>query len=192
MSKDKSDKSWFGRHKVLTVIGALIGLVIVGSIIGGGSKNSTQTTANNKDSSKPSPSTAQLAKIGAPANDGKFQFTFNSIQCNQPTVGSDQYTTKAAQGQYCVVNLTAKNIGNESQTLDATSQYLYDAQNHKYSADTEASIDANPSGGTFYNSINPGNSVTGVVVFDIPKGVTPVTGELHDSAFSGGVKVSLQ
>jgi len=29
-------------------------------------------------------------------------------------------------------------------------------------------------------------------VFDLPKDKTPVTAELHDSAFSGGVKVNLQ
>jgi hypothetical protein len=34
--------------------------------------------------------------------------------------------------------------------------------------------------------------VTGDIIFDIPKDQTPVTAELHDSAFSGGVKVSLQ
>ena len=35
-------------------------------------------------------------------------------------------------------------------------------------------------------------SVSGDIIFDIPKGVTPVTAVLHDSAFSGGVKVNLQ
>jgi hypothetical protein len=41
---------------------------------------------------------------------------------------------------------------------------------------------------TTYNHINLGNSVTGVVVFDISKDRTPVKAELHDSAFSGRVK----
>lgn len=48
-----------------------------------------------------------------------------------------------------------------------------------------------PSGSTWYNDINPGNSVEGVVVFDIPKDQTPTTAELHDSSPSNGIKVSL-
>lgn len=185
---DKS-KNWFARHKVLTVIGVILILAIIGSAASGGNKTKTtnNTTTTSKASSQP-----QTAKIGQAANDGKFAFTVNSVQCNQPSVGSDQYLTKTAQGQYCVVNITANNIGNEAQTLDASNQYLYNAQGQKYSADSEASFDANPSGSTFLQSINPGNSVTGVVAFDLPKGITPTTAELHDSAFSGGVKISLQ
>jgi hypothetical protein len=38
--------------------------------------------------------------------------------------------------------------------------------------------------------INPGNSINAVVSFDVPNGTTSVGSvELHDSAFSGGVKV---
>ncbi|MPY81264.1 MAG: DUF4352 domain-containing protein [Actinophytocola sp.] len=40
-------------------------------------------------------------------------------------------------------------------------------------------------------AVNPGNSVKGIVVFDIPKNVEPVELVLTDSMFSGGVTVSL-
>lgn len=184
---DKS-KNWFARHKVLTVIGVIVVLAIIGGAAGG---SKTKTTNNSTTSAKSS-SQQQTAKIGQLANDGKFQFTVTSIQCGKPSVSSpDGYITKTAQGQYCLLNITANNIGDQSQTLDSTSQYLYDSSNKKYSSDSEATTDISPTDNTFFNPINPGNSVTGTVVFDIPKGVTPVTAELHDSAFSGGVKVSL-
>jgi hypothetical protein len=83
-------------------------------------------------------------------------------------------------------------LADQSQTLDSTSQYLYDSSNKKYSSDSEATIDVSPTDNTFFNPINPGNTVSGTIVFDIPKGVTPTVAELHDSALSGGVKVSLQ
>jgi len=40
---------------------------------------------------------------------------------------------------------------------------------------------------------NPGNTVRAVILFDLPKGDRAVKAELelHDSAFSGGVTVSL-
>lgn len=41
------------------------------------------------------------------------------------------------------------------------------------------------------NEINPGNEVTGNLIFDIPKDATPAKVELYDSALSGGVGVNL-
>ncbi len=43
-----------------------------------------------------------------------------------------------------------------------------------------------------FDEINPGNSTTGTIVFDVPDESTIVDAELHDSAFSGGVTVNLQ
>ncbi len=186
---DKS-KNWFARHKVLTVVGVIVILAIIGGAAGGSKSN---TTANKTSTGSTANTAATMPKLNQPANDGKFQFTVTAIKCGQPSVSSpDGYITKTAQGQYCILNVTANNIGDQSQTLDSTSQYLYDSSNKKYSSDSEATIDISPSDNTFFNPINPGNSVSGTIVFDIPKGVTPVTAELHDSAFSGGVKVSLQ
>jgi hypothetical protein len=43
----------------------------------------------------------------------------------------------------------------------------------------------------FLQEINPGNSVSGIVVFDVLTGQTPDHLELHDSLFSGGVTVNV-
>ncbi|TWP38199.1 DUF4352 domain-containing protein [Leekyejoonella antrihumi] len=39
--------------------------------------------------------------------------------------------------------------------------------------------------------INPGNSIQGVLALDLPAGVKAASMELHDSMFSGGMKVGL-
>jgi hypothetical protein len=44
---------------------------------------------------------------------------------------------------------------------------------------------------TFLNDINPGNAVDGTFVFDVAKGTKIAQLELHDSPFSGGVKVNV-
>ncbi len=169
-------------------------LIIFVSLVNGAKNISTSTSSSNNSQSPSNTSTkpAELAKIGQPVRDGKFEFTVTSIDCGKNSVGTNEYLTKQAQGQFCLLNLTVKNIGNESQTFSDSGQLLFDANGNKYSSDSGASFYANPSGSTFLNQINPGNSVTGAVVFDIPKGVTPTQAELHDSAFSGGVKVNLQ
>jgi hypothetical protein len=195
MAKDKSSKNWFSRHKVLTGIGAIIVIAIIASAVGG-SKSNKSTVSNASKSSASTQTAAKAAttaKINQPADDGKFEFTVTSIKCGEPSVSdSTGYITKSAQGQYCLLNISVKNIGDEAQTLDSSSQYLYNSAGQKYSSDDEATIDINPTSGTFLNTINPGNTVNGVVVFDIPKDQTPAMAELHDSSLSGGVKVDLQ
>ncbi len=191
MGKDKSG-SWFGRHKILTVIGAFIVIGIIASAAGGGSKTNTATSGDDTKKAETADNKPSMAKIGEVARDGKFEFTVASMECGKASVGTNEYLTKQAQGQFCFVNVTVKNIGNEAQTFDSSSQYLYDAAGAKFSADGTASLYANPQGSTFLNQINPGNSVTGIIVFDLPKDKTPTIAELHDSPFSGGVKVNLQ
>jgi hypothetical protein len=84
------------------------------------------------------------------------------------------------------------NIGREAQTLDASSQYLYGSGGQRFDADTEAALylGVNQTR-TFLEDINPGNSVNGILVYDIPKNEQPSKLELHDSPFSGGVTVEL-
>lgn len=192
---DKTEKkaNFFKRHKILTAILAIILIAIIASAAGGGKKNANTTADSSKSSSSSSKSAATTAKLNEPARDGKFEFTVSSIKCGVPSVSdSSGYLSKSAQGQYCELSVAVKNIGNEAQTFDGSSQYLYNASGQKYNYDSEATIYANPSNSTFLNTINPGNSATGTIVFDVPKDVTPTTAELHDSAFSSGVKVTLQ
>jgi Na+-transporting methylmalonyl-CoA/oxaloacetate decarboxylase gamma subunit len=202
-------KNWIKTHKALAILTIIFGpfvllimLIMFVGIIGGiaGVKNAKPAQVSN--TSNPAPQKAVetkaevkpvvLAKVGEAVRDGKFEFVVNSIECGRTSVGTNEFLTKQAQGQFCLLSMTAKNIGNQAQSFDGSSQYLYDASGANFSSGTSASLYANPDGGTFYNQINPGNSVTGVVVFDISKDRTPIKAELHDSAFSGGVKVELQ
>ncbi|GIJ27409.1 hypothetical protein Vqi01_25710 [Micromonospora qiuiae] len=133
---------------------------------------------------------AKTAKIGQAARDGKFEFTVKSAKCGVSKVGSDLLGAKA-QGQFCLITVNVKNIGKEPQTLIDSSQKAYDADGTEYSTDSAAAIYANEDQQTLFNEINPGNQVTGVLVFDIPKKVKLTKLELHDSPFSGGVEVAL-
>ena len=183
MAKEKST-NWFVRHKVLSVILAFVVIAVISSAAGGDNKS------NSSGSKSSSSKTATAAKVGEAANDGKFEFTVKSIECGKTSVGS-QYLTKEAQGQFCLLSVTVKNIGDQAQSLFSTNQKLLNAQGQQYAADDTATIYAAPNGSSWYSNINPGNSVEGTIVFDIPKGQTVVTAELHDSALSSGVKVSL-
>lgn len=147
------------------------------------------STTNNEQAT--TENAATLPKIGQPARDGKFEFTVKSVSCGQTSLGGE-YLTETAQGQFCQLNVSVKNIGNEPQTLFVDNQYVYNAAGQKFSADSAATLVANPSSDTWIGEINPGNIIDGIMVFDLPKDQAPTIAELHDSAFSDGVKVSLE
>jgi hypothetical protein len=146
---------------------------------------SATAPAPAEPSKAPQPATG----IGKPFRDGKFQFTVTKIKAGVRNVGND-FLGKSAQGQYIQISLTVENIGDKPQSLVGDAQKLYDIQGREFSADTEAGIYADSK--SFVEEINPGNSVRGVLLFDIPKGAKPARLELHDSYFSGGVEVVLR
>jgi Domain of unknown function (DUF4352) len=190
------------KHRVRNVLLGLIGVVVLLIIISaitsssGGSKPSAAPSSASGSSPKAaSPATApKAAGIGTAVRDGKFQFTVTSVSQAKSAGDTTDGLGDTAQGEYTILHVTVTNIGSEAQTLDDSSQYVYDASGRKYDASTEADIDLNSSDGAdsvFLNNINPGNTVKGELAFDMPTGTKAVKAELHDSAFSGGVTVNL-
>jgi hypothetical protein len=133
---------------------------------------------------------AKVPGLKTAVRDGKFEFTVTKFDCSLTKIGNDVLSTKA-QGKFCLAHMTVKNIGKEAQMFDASSQKALDADGTVYEADGGAAIYVNENSETFLNNINPGNQTKGVIPFDVPKNVTVVTLELHDSPFSEGVKVKV-
>lgn len=200
-------RSWFVRHKILTALGAVVVVAVIGSALGGGDDDaatpaSTAAPAAAEPSSDPAapaepetpaepeaPAEQPAAGIGTPVRDGKFEFTVTSIEPGVARVGDDLFG-EDAQGQFLLVHLRVTNIGDEAQMFDGSSQKLLDTAGRTHSADSAAGMYVGDSN-SFLNQINPGNSVDGTVVFDIPADAAPASLELHDSPFSGGVTVAL-
>lgn len=163
-------------------------LAIFAATQAGGEKDTSGTDSSAAGGD--SPPAASAVGLNQPVRDGKFEFTVTGVDCSRNVLGTDPITTQAA-GVFCLVNVTVANIGDEAQTLDSTSQYGYDAAGKKYSTDTEASFYLENGGDTLFNQLNPGTSVDGVLIFDVPAGTQLTTLELHDSMLSGGVTVTL-
>ncbi len=133
---------------------------------------------------------ASHAGLNTAVRDGKFEFVVTSVDCGRPTVTSGPLS-RTAQGRYCLVKLTVRNIGDEGQTFADSYQKAVGPDGERFSADTGVGLLANRDGTAAWNLINPGNSISATVVFDIPTNVQPARLELHDSPFSGGVTVEL-
>ena len=84
--------------------------------------------------------------------------------------------------------MTVSNIADAPKGLSPSNQKLIDAQGRSFSPDTAAALNLD-SDVTFWDEINPGNTVTMPLVFDMPVDAVPSAIELHDSMFSGGVTV---
>ena len=195
-------KNWFLRHKFLTAVLAIAvigGAAAAGS--GGGSKSDSsasssssagETKSDSKSSEKSSEKSESdaLPAVGTPVRDGKFEFTVTKVERGLKSVGQE-FLSQKAQGEYTLVYVTVKNIGDQQQGLSDSEQKAMDAQGTQYSADSTAgaSIKGNE---VLFTQINPGNQVKGVLVFDAPAGTQLTQIELHDSMFSGGVKAGLK
>jgi len=126
------------------------------------------------------------------AYDGKFGFSVNSIQCGQKSITAN-YDTETAQGVFCVVGFSVKNISNEAQIPDDSAQFLYDSKGRRYSADTTADIYLNSSKiWGLSNGLNPGLTASGFIYFDVPPGTIISSMNVHDSILSGGATINLQ
>ena len=208
------------RKKRVLIPAGLLALVVFGSALSGGDGTEgidaapvaadASTSATSAPAAKPAPRpTAKVSPSAAPATnapaakpapprsqvgkavrDGKFAFTVRSVKCGIAVVGDNPYLQEKAQGQFCAVQLSVENIGDEPQSMFADNQYAFDTKGRKFSANSMASM-ADESSQVLWEEINPGNAVKGKVYFDIPKGAKLTSLELHDSAFSGGVKVRL-
>ena len=133
---------------------------------------------------------AVQAGIGTPVRDGKFEFTVTAVVSGLSEVGDNPFLIEKAQGQFTIVTIAVLNTSDEPKGLSPDAQDMYDGEGRKFSADTSAAIGLEADV-AFWDEINPGNSVTMKVVFDMPIDAVPAEIELHDSTFSGGVRVSL-
>jgi hypothetical protein len=141
-----------------------------------------------EEAQEPAEAREVVATVGQPARDGKFEFVVTGVEPPVKTIG-ESFARDEAQGEFVVVRVDVTNIGDAPSTLSSGSQYAYAGQ-ARY-ADTHV-LGLENSDRAFRENINPGNKVTNVpLVFDVPPGTKLTHLELHDSLFSGGVRVNL-
>nr|WP_238341549.1 DUF4352 domain-containing protein [Actinopolymorpha rutila] len=148
------------------------------------------TEKAKSEKAAPAKKVDDTAGIGDAVRDGDFTFTVTKVTKGPARIGNEYLNTKP-QGKFVYVYLTVENHGKEAGTFLGDDQYLFDTQGRKASADSEAAVYLDDSQ-SLLEEINPGNKLSGIVVFDIPTDATPASLELHDSMFSGGVKVAVK
>ena len=154
----------------------LVGLFVIGglqSVLGGGGNSSTsssqatstttQTTTEASASSSEEQKEATTYSIGQEVPVGDVVYLVNSKEVTT-NVGGE--FGKTANGVFLVLNVTVKNNGKEAITVTDDFFTLLKGD-VEYKSDSTAGIYANQDENFFLTEVNPENSVTGNVVFDI-------------------------
>jgi hypothetical protein len=130
-------------------------------------EGSTASETESEGSQRPAEKTY---KIGEKATDDDYQFTVTKIKCGVSRIG-DSYSNEKAQGQFCLVSLRVKNVGDDPTSFSSENQILVDTKGENYSPDDEAWIYLDDS--DVWSEVNPGNTLQSVVPFDVPKKAKP-------------------
>ncbi len=175
---------------ILVGIGVALALGCVGAfaLVGGAAKVASDA-AGEMDANQKGEN-AVAGQMGKPARDGKFEFTVTGMKCGVEQVGGE-FGSKA-QGEFCVVSVTIKNVADTAEAFADSSQQATDTDGKTYDVDSSASLSANADGSTFYENINPGNKVNGKIAFDVPEGTKLASIVLHESMYTAGVRVPLK
>lgn len=189
----KASRPWFKKKRFILLI-AIVLIVAISMAMGGGDEAGTSgdtKSSQSKVEDAPKPA-AVAAGIGTKVLDGKFEFTVTKVERVGKSFNGQFGTKETAQGEFIIVRVDVKNVGNEAQMLDSSSQKLINAAGQKLDP-SSAIMSIKDADKFFLTNINPGNSVKGApVLFDVAAGTKLASIELHDSPFSDGVKVAIK
>lgn len=181
----------------LWVLGAVVALIAIGSVLPDSKTKETSSAPANAPSApsgsvlSPEKAKDDAAPVGTKVRDGKFEFQVESVKSGGAVVGDNPYFQKQAQGEWVVVTVKVTNTSDAPQGFTPSAQKLIDAQGRKFEPDSTAQIALGGSDVPVWDNINPGNTADVKLVYDMPADAVPAALELHDSLFSGGVKVQV-
>jgi len=151
---------------------AFVVIMIIGAISGSG-KSTTTTSNSNTGSTSTTKKEEPQAKINDTVTDKDLAFTVTGVTTAK-TLGNS-YTKKEAQGTFYVVALNIKNVGKETATIDSSMLKVTDSQGRKFDRSIEGQTAKGLSQGKvdmFLQQVQPGLSVNGDIVFDLPDDAT--------------------
>jgi hypothetical protein len=106
-------------------------LIVIISVAANGDGNGTPAAGDGAAPANAAPVAPKVAKIGTPVRDGKFQFPITSVSHAKSVGDTADGFGDTAQGKYTILHVTVANIGSQPQTLDDSSQYVYDVSGRR-------------------------------------------------------------
>lgn len=169
---------------ILGVIGVIVVLGIIGAASGDKSQKTGENTSAKSDNKQQE--AKQIAKVGETVQDGDLAFTVTKVD-TASSLGNS-YTKKNAQGLFYVITLKVENKGKETKTVDSSMITLTDNQGRKFDRSIEGQTAKGLAQGNvdlFLQQVQPSLSVTGDIIFDIPKDAAGLKLLVKGSLFGG-------
>ncbi|UWF77543.1 MULTISPECIES: DUF4352 domain-containing protein [Microbacterium] len=179
------------------VIAGVVVLGVVGAVAGGGDRSPESASAPAaekqaedqpaegaaEDQPAEEPAETPMPGIGEKVVMDGFEITVTSIETGVPSVGGE-YASEQAQGAFTLLHIDVTNTGTAAETIISSSFTVRDAEGREFEAHPTASLYLQDTGFAF-EQINPGNTASGIVVFDLPAGTAPHTLEFQPGMFGG-------
>ncbi|MFE1523437.1 DUF4352 domain-containing protein [Schaalia turicensis] len=191
-------KNWFARHKLLTALLVIVVLAVIGTAMSKQSDGKPATSSSQAADSAASGNAAESVDkagaeaegdkgdkkdknddatvgIGTPVILGDFEVTVTNVEKGVSHIGND-VLGKDATGQYVIVDVTVKNTGKEAAGFAESEQKLVDTEGRQHSVSGDSLYLGDAS--MIYEKVNPGNTVTGKLLYDVPADAVPAKLEL--------------
>lgn len=136
----------------------------------------------------PEESAPARAGIGDPVVSGDLQLVVENVDDPVAEIGSEYFNT-AAQGEFVVMTIAVTNVGDEPKFFMDSSLTLL-AGGKTFNPDSSAPMYLEDRA-ILFDEINPGNTLKGAVVFDLPVGTSLETLEFEGGLFDKAVSVAL-
>ncbi|MEV0899623.1 DUF4352 domain-containing protein [Actinoplanes sp. NPDC049802] len=121
---------------------------------------------------------------------GQFTVSATALRCGVPSVGPAGLEQRAA-GQFCLLDVTVTNNGREPELFDSGAQRIHDTNGEAYAVAEQAAVFLNDRSPTLLDRIGPGETVAGVLPFDVPVDAQLSGGVLSGEESTPGVRVPL-
>lgn len=171
-------------------------LIVLGLIAGSGDESpdtSNQDATRTTSATKTMEKTETIAGLNEGVTDKNLTFTVLSVD-TASTLGN-QYLAKDAQGLFHIVKVKIENNGKETVSFDSSMAKIVDDQGREFDRSIDGQSAQGLSDGSvdlFLQQVQPGLSVTGDLVFDLPEGIESAHLVLKGGYFSEGVKVKIK
>ena len=151
-------------------------LFVIGGMVNACGSDGTETTSTTNTPSTDSKEPAKPAELSKEGVSSDVKIVVEGLE-TQNEVGDNQFSKKTAQGVFKVVKVTLTNNQKDAITIDSNSFKLIDDKGREFSYSSEGQIAIETSTNSqqesfFLKQLNPGLSITGNVVFDVPKDAT--------------------
>jgi hypothetical protein len=129
------------------------------------------------------------ADPGDPAAAG-FGFDVTGLRCGVPSIGPADRERKA-DGQFCLLDLSVTNNSGEPKPFDTGAQRVRDTNGVPYAVVDQAVAFLNDGSPSLLSEVDPGETVSGVLPFDVPADVRLSEAVLTGATSAPGVRVTL-